>query len=180
MHINVHRTVPPLSVLVISLTKNPPLRHRAAKGNSTFLLNPISGYRIRLSTLPRDEIRDQCASRAEGDGRNKSTRETIPFRPAFRSQKSLGLRTDEWQVRPVSRIGSVPGPLMRYFIGHNPPFTGGFVPLSSRNESGVWYRWLYLSSWHNRAPLATRTKEEVNVFLKFTNHERYSKINFVI
>lgn len=104
-----------------------PPRHRAAKGNATFLLNPISGYWIRLSTLPRDEIRDQCASRGEGDRRNKSTRETIPFRPGGGGvQEPKESRIEDGRVAgaPVSRFGSVPEPLMRYFIGHNPPFTG--------------------------------------------------------
>lgn len=124
MHINVHRTIGrstrALSVLVISLTKNPPLRHHATKGNTTSLLNPISDYRIRLSTLPRDEIRDQCARRGVKRGREKQSHSARHSG----GQKSPGLRMDEWQVRPVPRIESVPGPLMRYFIGHNLPFVG--------------------------------------------------------
>lgn len=110
MHINVRRAAygngcSTLSVLVISLTKNLPLRHHAAKGNTTSLLNPISGYRIRLSTLPRDEIRDQCASRggcAEKKGRREIRgREKQSYSVPWRSEAERipALTTDEWQVR---------------------------------------------------------------------------------
>lgn len=68
--------------------------------------------------------RREGARGGEGDGRNKSTRETIPFRPGVQEPKESRIEDGRVAGAPVSRIGSVPGPLMRYFIGHNPPFTG--------------------------------------------------------
>jgi len=126
MYINVHRTPFHFAAIrpgnLLNEESTPP-RHHAAKGNTTFfLLNPISGYRIRLSTLSRDEIRDRCASRGEGNRRNKSTRETIPFRPVFRSQKSPDWGWTSGRCAPVSPVSRVLGPLMWYFISHNPPF----------------------------------------------------------
>lgn len=74
--------------------------------------------------------RREGSGRKEGGGKKgggrrrkqEDERETIPFSPpTFRGQKSPGLRSDEWQVRPFLGSGVYPGPLIRYFIGHNPP-----------------------------------------------------------
>lgn len=130
MHVNVHRTIlskrsfRALSVLVISLTKNSPLRHHAAEGNYYFLAK--SNKRLSDTLVYSLERWNSWPLRVAGreNGRNKRTRETIPFCPVFRSRKSPGLRTDEWQVRPFLESRVYPGSLMRYFIGHNLPFAG--------------------------------------------------------
>jgi hypothetical protein len=182
-HINVRRAAcygngcSSLSVLVISLTKNPPLRHHAVKGNTTSLLNPISGYRIRLSTLPRDEIRDQCASQgggSRGGGRNKRTRETIPFCLGVQKRKeSRHWRRTSGRCALVSRIESVPGPLMRYFIGHNPLFTRRPFVLEE-------WKWCAISmaislSWlDSRAPLKPNWESSTH-FANYTSRERCAK-----
>lgn len=117
MHINVHRTIlskrpfRALSVLVISLTKNPPLRHHAAEGNTTSLLNPISGYRIRLSTLSRDEIRDQCASRGEGTDEIRGREKQSHSLPGVQEPKESRIEDGRVAGAPVSRIESIPGTL---------------------------------------------------------------------
>ncbi|XP_034179586.2 headcase protein isoform X2 [Osmia lignaria lignaria] len=74
------------------------------EGNTS--VDPISGYRIRLSILRRDEIRDQSGEKE----RRKTRGETIPFyQPPHRgsgAERGPGLRTNEWQMEDEGNHGN--------------------------------------------------------------------------
>lgn len=146
-----------LSIWVISLTKISPHRHMDGRKGWKYYYYFLTKSNKRLSdTLVLLSAEMKFVTNASyrgnnGDGGGNKRRETIPIRLAGVSEAKREERpwiegTDEWQVRPFLESRVYPGPLIRYFIGHNLPFTGRHIPLSWRNESGAWYRWLYLAS----------------------------------